>query len=124
VALAPDSYYTSQISGTGFDPTALFEPDGPFGPAGTFEHRPEGPQVLKEPDNYFENQFAGPRMRAHAASPEAPAERVVASPFLSAMERVDLTALSEVAPRSLFSTPGAQARRRRVDLDKAPPAQQ
>jgi hypothetical protein len=106
--LAPDSYISSQVTGSG------------FAPAGPFDRGLGGPQVLSPPDYDFGYRFdpslrlrttgpaipsAGPETSRY--TPEAPAENPVGSPFLSAMERVEPPAAPQVAPRSLFSTPGA-----------------
>jgi hypothetical protein len=119
--LPPDSDFTSQISATGFDPESLFDPGGPLDPGGPFDRGLGERQVLRPPDYDFESQFAGPRMRAQTANPvvsvpqaarytpEASAQRSVGSPFRSAMERVEPAASPQVAPKSLFSAPGAQA---------------
>jgi hypothetical protein len=80
----------------------------------------EEPQVLRPPVYDFGNDRF--RLRPDTAGPavstarpgtsrytsEAPAQRPVGSPFLSAMGRVRPNASPQFAPRSLFSSPGAQ----------------
>jgi hypothetical protein len=110
VALAPSSYLgTEAPAPSRFRLASLFSPKNQEG------------QVLLRPDydyETFDNTFrlrpdlaavissAGPG--ASRSTSEAPAQRPVGSPFLSAMGRLGPTAAPQVAPRSLFSTPGAQ----------------
>jgi hypothetical protein len=110
--LPPGSYAVSQISGP------VRAPVGPF-VSGSDE-----PQVLNPPDYDFGYQFNGPRLRAGTAVPDvasavrraapyapeaSPAQESVASPFSSAMERVEFGASPYVARKSLYSSASAEA---------------
>ncbi len=98
VDLPPTTNTVSQISGPGFNP------------GGTFGHTPTEPEVLHAPRNYFGTEAAlPPRAPARLPAPQPPSGVTAAgTAFQSAMDRLDITAVREVAPKSLFSTPGAE----------------
>ncbi|SPM28969.1 hypothetical protein [Mycobacterium terramassiliense] len=98
VDLPPTTYTVSQISGPGFDR------------GGTFGHTPTEPEVLHAPGNYFGTEAAlPPRAPARLPAPQPPSGVTAAgTAFQSAIDRLDTTAVREVAPKSLFSTPGAE----------------
>jgi len=89
-------------------------------PESRFNRGPEEPQVLRPPDYDFgidrfrlRPDLAGPAVRsarpgASRSTSEAPAQRLVGSPFQRAMGRVEPPASPQSAPRSLFSIAGAQ----------------
>jgi hypothetical protein len=90
----PSSYSQSQIAGTGFDPAAT-PFDGPFEDPGERFHMADPVTLSARPG-------------ASRPISETPALPEVGSAFLGAMNRVEPAAAPQLAPRSLFSTPGAQ----------------
>ena len=114
--LPPHDYYKSEISRPG------------FAQAGPFDHGPDEPQVLNPPDYAFGYRDP-PRSGTlpagavvYTAEPEAsrntseaPAQPPVSSPFSAVMERVEPTASPQVAPKSLFSSAGAQVASARIE---------
>jgi hypothetical protein len=118
VPRAPSNVHQSQLSDISLDPAAIpFDRpfDGPF----------DGP---------FEGPFEGPGERFQMADPvtlsarpgasrpisEASARPEVNSAFRSAMNRVGPIASPQIAPRSLFSNPGASTRFREAGETPTP----
>jgi hypothetical protein len=103
--LAPTDYYTSQISGLGFDP------------GGSFDQGAHEPQVLNPPVNELETFMPPPppiliqspvvQRPSGVVAPRILAQPSAGSSFQNAIDRLDPTSVQEVAPKSLFSTPGA-----------------
>jgi hypothetical protein len=99
-----------------------------FGQPSPLGFRPEETQLLNPPEYAFGYRDR-PSARTfpagtvvYTAEPEASsytseaaAQLPAASPFSAVMDRVDLTALPQAAPKSLFSSPGAQVASARIE---------
>lgn len=122
----PKGMFVSQISDIGSDyPDNLFGPDpdsfadGGYDPTIHFNRGPDAPQVKRAAPHENRYQIARPNMMdpdrvvgsGQPGTSEAPAQQAAGTPFHSIIARAEHTASPQVAPRSLYSTPGTATAR-------------